>query len=389
MFDKETILPILLTVMCALLLAVVLLFGFNTGRFDFLKNKNQKQVAVQKEEEKIVRTDYTDVARKTLDWIDQQRNEEGWYILVKNCSYKNKTCDEIWDNKEGNKDGLIATWARLSFYEQHKNPKDLEIVKKDIDLFYEKYKDDDLKDSLWLCKITYEMAQSEYLDQGQKNKLEKMCFSLVTPKIISDNDSYIKKTKEMEKLAGEDTILWENWIGYNLGFRGFDNYFGLTSDLISQYRWKKDEKKLVEAKKHFESIETIIEQIDFSVKPEDDCLVGLSALDLYEFGGKDINLLNYAKRKYMTFSDIKGNIKKYRTTICGLFSKRLYQVTKDDLFLNGTEKNNKLLMGLWDGGESLAKTTGESGFYIASVNGVGFPFKNIVENGLIVELIRN
>ena len=49
------------------------------------------------------------MARKTLDWIDKQRNEEGWYILERGCDYEKKTCDTVWDNKEGNKDGLIAT----------------------------------------------------------------------------------------------------------------------------------------------------------------------------------------------------------------------------------------------------------------------------------------
>jgi hypothetical protein len=148
---KRVSLPVAITIICGLIF-LGLAATFVTRKQGKLEPK-----------ETIKRTDYTQVARKTLDWIDQQRNEDGWYILGKTCGEKD--CEQVVDDaEEGNKDGLIATWARLNFFEQHQDPKDLEIVKKDIDLFYNKYKGDNLSDSLWLCKITYEMAQSKHLD---------------------------------------------------------------------------------------------------------------------------------------------------------------------------------------------------------------------------------
>ena len=158
--------------MCVLLAGVTGLFLLNQGHLDRFLAKKTSNTGVGVTEVNVTRTDYSQVARKTLDWIDTQRNEAGWYILERGCDFETKTCNTIWDNEEGNKDGLIATWARLNFYDQEKDPKDLEIVKKDIDLFYEKYKNDNLKDSLWICKITYEMAQSKYIDQTQKDKLK-------------------------------------------------------------------------------------------------------------------------------------------------------------------------------------------------------------------------
>ena len=171
---KRVSLPVAITIGCGLIfLGLAASFLVKKGNL----NRGNKP----EPKETIKRTDYTDVARKTLDWIDQQRNEDGWYILERGCDYEKKTCDIVWDNKEGNKDGLIATWARLNFFEQHQDPKDLKIIKKDIDLFYDKYKDDNLSDSLWLCKITYEMAQSKYIDQTQKDKLKELCMGVEYP----------------------------------------------------------------------------------------------------------------------------------------------------------------------------------------------------------------
>jgi hypothetical protein len=53
---------------------------------------NQKKVTkiTSKPKTEVVRTDYSSVARKTLDWIDKQRNDEGWYILERGCDFDKK-----------------------------------------------------------------------------------------------------------------------------------------------------------------------------------------------------------------------------------------------------------------------------------------------------------
>jgi len=247
---------ILLAIMAVMIFAVLMLYGFNNNKFDFLKNTDKGQITTQ--ETKIIRTDYTDVARKTLDWIDKQRNEEGWYILERGCDYEKKTCDIVWDNKEGNKDGLIATWARLNFYEQHKDPKDLEIVKKDIDIFYEKYKNDNLKDSLWICKITYEMAQSKYIDQGQKNKLKELCFNVEYPSPEEVKKYWFtERDKKLEKMVGDKQ--WGYWDIYGIVLRGFDVSLGYTTDLLFRNKWQEGKNNLDSAKNMFRVVKETYE----------------------------------------------------------------------------------------------------------------------------------
>lgn len=377
---------ILLAIMAVMFFAVLMLYGFNNGKFTFLNNKNQKQNLNQEIKKEVKRTDYTDVARKTLDWIDKQRNEDGWYILERGCDYEKKTCDIVWDNKEGNKDGLIATWARLNFYEQHKDPKDLEIVKKDIDIFYDKYKDDNLKDSLWICKITYEMAQSKYIDQGQKNKLKELCFNVEYPspeevkKYTDDID------EELAKLKGE---IWDNWKGYSVALRGFNNYFGLTTDIIARNNWQKDSIYIDSINEYWR----ISEKHVSVVSEEDKCLIGLSGIDLYIYDKKNVNIINSVEEiynKYMKEEDGEKTKREYQTTMCGLMLKGLYQITGKLKYGTTLEINNDILYTINnDNNENKNQMVSNGGFYKSGFGILLAPFKNITENGLIIDLIRD
>lgn len=388
---KKISLPVLVTVMCVMISVVLGLVWLN-------QQKQIKNLKTQKSETKITRTDYSATARKTLDWIDQQRNETGWYILERGCDFEAKTCDTVWDNPEGNKDGLIATWARLNYYHQTKDSKDLEIVKKDIDLFYEKYQGDNLKDSLWICKITYDMAQSGYLDDSQKEKLKELCFNTEYPspeqvKSIWKGNKEDMIVKLKKDLRGET---WKTWEGYAATIRGFDASLGYTTDLINKYLWGKDQNYLNLAKEQLAVFKDIFEVKDVGTSnvsklvkyPEDVCLTMMSSLDLYEYGGKDINYLNWAVDIY---NQTRGNIlveTTYKTPICALVTQRLYQITQEQKYYDDGEYNNRLLVEMKMDGKN-TKMTNDNGFFLADNKIEGtLLFKNLVENGLIVEAIR-
>jgi hypothetical protein len=383
-------LPVVITVMCVIISMVLGLSYLNQENKKGVSPTDMSDVSVQTSgEQNITRTDYSSVVRKTLDWIDKQRNDEEWYILERGCDFEAKTCETVWDNDEGNKDGLIVTWARFNYYQQTKDPKDLEIVKSDINKFYEKYPNG-VDNALWICKITYDMWNSDLFDNKTKDKLEKICFDSDFEKDILDEISYVEKMEKTGEVLNEADPIWGTWFGYSSSLRGFDNYFALPSDLISQYQWENDESKLEEANKYFKSAKEIVSKTTTILRPENYCLVALSALDLYEFGGKDEENLDYAKEMFFDLLGDKNKVKTYRTTLCGLFSKRLYQLTGDDLFLDDLEKNNRVLVELiLDEENSKFSTINDNGFYVASIGGGGFMFKNVVENGLIVELLRN
>ena len=353
---KKISLPVLVTVMC-LMISVVLALSWMNQDKQVVKTENDVS-----DEERIVRTDYTAVVEKTLDWIDQQRNDDGWYILERGCNFNAKTCDTVWDNDEGNKDGLIATWARFNYYQQTQNFEDLESVKDDIDKFYEKYPNG-VDNALWICKITYDMWKSELFDEETNKKLKDICFksSDTFQGLIENNSDYEKAFNKSLSEANKIDPVWKSWDGYAFAVRGFNNYFGLTSDLLAQYLWTGDENKLELARKYFDSADTILSESGYT-RADDICLLGLSAIDLYKFDGNNERLLNYVKEKYLSFYDELNGTKRHSTSVCGLMIKSLYQLSGNQVFIDGLERNNRVLSGLLDGDNSILNKTNTVNF---------------------------
>ncbi len=371
---KKISLPMVVTVMCVMISLVLGLFWINQKR----------QSPTKTSEPKITRTDYSDVARKTLDWIDKQRNDQGWYILERGCDFDAKTCDTVWDNDEGNKDGLIVTWARFNYYQQTKNPADLEIIKSDINKFYEKYPNG-VDNALWICKITYDMYSSKLFDEEMNKKLEEICFNTnfptpeKVPTIISENKKLVEK-------MGKDKDLWSAWDGYSLFLRGYDAYLDYSTDYIYKYLWKKNGDDLKKAEAYFEAIKN---NSNFErLSTENKCLFGLSGLDLYEFGDKNDDDFNYASALYDELITNSENLRNVTTPICGLLTKRLYQLTDDQKYLSNLEFFSRILVE-FNNDSTTNKIVSDNGFWKSNQGTLYAWYKNVAENGLVVELLRD
>lgn len=387
-------LPILVTVMCVLLTGVTGLFLFNQGYLkNFLINKNNNS-GIGTTEVIITRTDYSQTSRKILDWLETQRNETGWYILERGCDVTAKTCDTVWDNSDGNKDGLIATWSRFNFYNQTKDPKDLEIIKSDINKFYEKYPNG-VNNALWICKITYDMWQSDLFDQETKDRLEKICFNtqFPTPEEVARYWSSYGGENDIKKILSGGQKTWESWNGYSLSLRGFSASFGYATDLLNLYQWKKDDAYFNEAKEYISAAKKQYESSDgvFSIdeinSPENVCLLGISLLDLYKID-RDEESFEYAKKIYEDKIFSYENRDKFITTICGLMVKYLYQETKEQTYLETLETNNRVLIRLSMDGNNVQIVNDEAFFKTDGKNNFSYA-KNIAENALISESLRD
>lgn len=233
------------------------------------------------------------------------------------------------------------------------------------------------------------MAQSGYLDDGQKGKLKELCFNTEFPSPEEMSDYQKLVASKVEKLDSS-VVIWKTWSGYQLAVRGFDNYFGISTDLINKYLWTKDKSYLDLAKKHLEKMkEALVKDKDFVVA-ENLCLAGYSSVDIYQYGDKNEENLNYATNIFATYINNEGDRKKFQTTICGLLAKKIYGLSKDKNFLVELEKNNKVLnRNLLDAESSFASENNDFAFFKAMNGGFDLPYKNVTENGLIVELIRD
>ncbi|MDD4106974.1 MAG: hypothetical protein PHX84_03500 [Candidatus Shapirobacteria bacterium] len=370
LFKNEKTLPVLVVVASSLLVGVIVLYGYNTGKISWLKNGNNKQVTTQTEKEKNKQASYIEVARKTLDWIDKQRNKDGWYITERGCELAEKSCNMIFDSEKGNINGLIATWARLNFYEQQKEVKDLEIVKKDIDIFYDKYKDDDLKDSLWICKITYEMAQSKYIETDQKNKLREICadynpvnINLINSKI--QNQNFLQNSNN----STQNTLL-------NI----FDSDFGTLSNLVFHYLWLKQNEDIGLVENYYDSFLKIINGNYANLKSVDDaCLVLFSVFDKYNLNN-DKNMLNQIGEWRIKLNDKYRDNKGSSSLVCGLLDQKLYEVSGNNIFLENLQNTRNTIMDDID-------TNYGDGFFVFSQKYQNILIKDVVENSLVVKIM--
>ena len=373
-------LPVLVTVMCVLLAGVTGLAFLNRGYLTKILSKKNTNVGTT--EVVVTRTDYSQTSRKILDWLDTQRNENGWYILERGCDVTAKTCNTVWDNSDGNKDGLIATWARFNFYNQTKDPKDLEIVKSDINKFYEKYPNG-VDNALWICKITYDMWQSNLFDQDTKDKLEKICFNTQFPtpeEVEAYWNNITNKTANIDKTKK----IWETWDGYALGIRDFDVNLSLATDMLYQYNWSGKQEYLDLAKKYFDEAKNVYKN-NPKLGVDNVCLLGITGLDWYVYGVKEASDLDYVKDIYIKTVGVDYKKKDYQTTICGLMTQKLFEVTKENVYLAELNRNNLASISL--NADNLYANDGS--FFKNGMNGFSVKYKNIVENALIAESLRN
>jgi hypothetical protein len=203
----------------------------------------------------------------------------------------------------------------------------------------------------------------------------------------------VKTEKIKEMSEGKD--FWKVWDGYTLILRSFDVSVAYTTDMVYRYLWKKDNTNLDLAKEYLKVIKDIYENETIGafktkvIKYTDDvCLIGLANLDVYKFGDKEKEYLDYAEKIYSSMAESLESKEKFQTAICGLMVKNLYQITKDKKYLSDLEINNQILIiSKLDGKTN--KFSNDFGFFLTSDKNRGALFKNVVDNGLMVELISN
>jgi hypothetical protein len=183
-----------------------------------------------------------------------------------------------------------------------------------------------------------------------------------------------------------ETLDFNNWNNYVMRRRTFDAYFGSASDYLFRYLINNDKNDLDSANNYFDKLKEVVEK-DLIISQENLCLVGYSALDFYQFGGKNKDYLSFSVD--MVENRILGkNETSYNTPICGLFVKKLFQITREQKYLSILEINNKSIKNnFFD--EKQTDSVGYGGFFASNLGVFYSTNKNVVENGILVELLRD
>lgn len=230
------------------------------------------------------------------------------------------------------------------------------------------------------------MAQSKYIDQIQKDKLKDLCLNTQFP-TPSETETIRKNNLSRLEKIGKEKEIWKTWEGYDLVMRGLSVYFGYTTEMMNKFFWTKDSQYLNQAKEYFEIAQKQVETIQ-GLEVENKCLVGLSSLDLYQMGDKEKKYLDYADNIFEEFIVNSEEPVRVTTPICGLLVKKLYQITQENKYFSSLEFISRILDEYYS--DNLTnKITSENGFYKSNTGRIYAWYKNVVENGLITELIRD
>ena len=113
----------------------------------------------------------------------------------------------------------------------------------------------------------------------------------------------------------------------------------------------------------------------------------ISAIDVYKLD-KEQEMLEFASETYKQTVSNQEKLSESQTTVCGLTVKSFLDLTGDETYLSDLEKNNKILINIGVDGENMI-VVGDGGWFKSDGKNRFVTYKNVVENGLIVELLRN
>lgn len=348
--------------------------GSKFGIFDGFFKKSQK---IEDQNKISIEDKYCDYAKKTLDWMDKKRDNDGKYYFNIDGS-----------NKSGYIESLIL-WARYKYFLKTKDQEQLLIVKKDIDIYLKESELKPIKNYLWNCRVFLEMRDEKILGTDYVEKIDKICKAgkyVDTENVVTDKDG----KKNILSLSNFD---WENLTDKDLSSLNQDTvingayslYVTYPSDFVARYKIWNDENDLDVANAYFNKlmVEYKINYTKFS--PKDRCLMAVSSLDLFSIN-KDDEYLKMAMYVYYNYFGENEILSKAKIPECAFLAREL---SKYDNSRDYKSNQNKLLdffiENNWSGNDDKNKVSGEGGFFKFMKD--GYLFKPLKENALIINLL--
>lgn len=246
-----------------------------------------------------------EMAKRTVAWLDTQRNEKGEYPF--SCSCSTKECTTCIKQDVSWREGPFVIWGRYKYYQKTNSSNDLVKINQELDNLISK----PMQFEDWNCRILLDLWQDSKLSEETKQKVVKLCandgrvsvdFNFIkNPKNKSpdlDNDDInesIRKIISKEQVGVDENL-------YNLIVTGwnFPKYAFFASENIA--------KKIVLAKKNeaedtkvsFEA-DSIKSNFKYALygyslininKPSvyHNAVLGIAALDMYRYYGDPIYL---------------------------------------------------------------------------------------------------
>lgn len=329
-----------------ILLAVIPFFAFVVTGIISYRLINQKQPAkyLSRASETTVSSATSqnlEIAKKTLDWIDKQKNETGRYAFAKYSPESTGGASSHIDNRVG----IDVIYARFKYWQRTKDENTLKKLKADLTTYNNRKIVQKIQNSFWNCKLMSEISSEKLLDQASRNMAKRICDrSTSFASRIKNNGPMEENFKPTEFIDDVDlTTAFSQRKNasvppeINPSDQSLTEYAVFSSDFSAKFVWKKINNYLLIAKSlfnaAFSSYISTRRQADAFIDGE--CNLGIAALDLYKSTNEE---------KYLTFAkdlfkeDLIGKIsilKKDNASeqiSCALFSEQLFRATKDNRY---------------------------------------------------------
>lgn len=333
---------------------------------------------ISNEADMVTSQDSIDISKKTLDWINSQRDDRGIYSV--GCECLDLVCKKCADKIYIPRNITFVLWGKFKYSEYENNYQDLS---NEISLFQNNLEEHPLQYGGWNCKLLYDIWKSDKLSQDTKDQINNVCVKSEYEfednlKVPDDFDSVI--LDKINRFLKKQLVVDSN---IETDPENFYIYSGLVSEMVTRLLWKPisppyafeglSETQL--AKVYFEKA-----LLSYEAKTEktmkDDAMLGIAAVDMYRLTNNN-SYLDLAKYLFNLRSEA-GNTNSYNLVFYGILGQELQSVTKNDQYeVSVRLVVNKIIENGYNQRDDKAD----------AFKGPGF-FYNIVENSLIVGLLQ-
>jgi len=288
-----------------------------------------------------VRLTNLEIVKKTLSWLDGQRDGRGVYNAGSKCDF-NFNCESLMSSNEIS--GLSVLWAENRYLQKNNDEKELEIFKKNVALYADRNVVKRINNNFWNCYFMWDIWNNSSLDQGTKDNLEKICFDgMYSSSYMNMNGVNIKKTEELTKSLVLDIVSNKAIIDEQLLLNSVvdedlikntqrNQFFSSSSDRLTRYLWKNKEKDLSDGLIDFQqSLDTYKNKQEVGIKAYEGCQTGITSLMLSSILNDSIYLDLSKIILDQQFEKINKNSIR-DVSVCGLLADELYKATKTEMF---------------------------------------------------------
>lgn len=382
-FDLVQIVSIFLIIVALFFLAFI---GNKVGLF--------KNIPIFKKNITTTEKKYCTYAKKTLNWLESKRDENGKYFASVNCDFEKKTCNSPQKAGLSGHDAIPAIWARYKYIQNTGDTDEIAILKKDIDFYYKQLDEMQVQNDFWNCRLLLEITDQKILSQEYLNKVNKLC---TTSTYLSTDDvkvAYDEKTgSDLNVISPVDYYDWQNPDktkdlvlksdqSINQNYKWFVT---IPGDFVARYKSGKNQNDLDIANAYFNKLLQGYYLDTASFSANDKCLLAVSSLDLYSVN-KDQKYLDWAKDVYSLYFLDEGVKSEGMTIECAFLNRELAKYDNAPKYKSNEEKLLAVFTSKYlDGEGSFRKLSGENGFFLIEKDNI--LTKNLRQNALLVNLL--